>query len=134
MREPIGHLRSKVSAGYAELTLLGRALIAIIRFFTQTGGKEFGAIGNGYRRVLLLAVTDETELHFRTWFAASYFRDQIIALGDFLALQSRNGIANLQSGLVCGTSHYHAGNRDAGTRSVDASNLRILLPLQHNPD
>src|SRR4029077_1120772 len=82
----------------------------------------------------LLAVADETELHFRTWFAASYFRDQIIALGDFLAVQSRNGVANLQSGLVCGTSRYDAGNRDAGTRSVDASNGRILLRVKHNAD
>src|SRR5258708_30700428 len=132
--EPVRHLRSQLTHRDAELVLLGCALVVATLVIIQPGRKQFSAIGDRYRRVLLFSIAHEAEFYLRPGFARSYVRHQLISFADLLAVHGRDGVAHLQSRLIRWTAGHHVRNGYAGASAVNPRDRRILLRLKFNPD
>ena len=96
----VGHLGSDRSYRDAEAAFFRRAVFTAFLVVAETGGKQLGAVADGDRRFLLLAVADETEVDFGAGLAAGDIGYQFIAVLHRFAVDGNNGVSAFEAGLI----------------------------------
>src|ERR1700674_5445964 len=130
--QAIGQIGSDAAHRKPQLARLRRLFALVFVFFSQTGCKQFRAIGDGHRRLLLLSVAHKDQLGLRTGFAGSNVSHEIVAGLHVFAIHGGDRVADLQARLVGRAARYHVRYRHA--RSVDAGDGRVRLRGELNAD
>src|SRR5579872_3058884 len=130
--KPVGDLCRHGSHRQSQLALFWCCFLCSLVFFAESGSEQLRAVTYRDRRVLLLAITHELDLHLASGFAAGNVSDQFIAILYALPIDRNDRVPDLQPGFIRRCSGNDIGNRDAAIHPVHSLDRWILLRRKLN--